>query len=180
MSDDALAQEVARQMYKDTRMPVRDIATTVGRAERTIYKWAARGKWTRRRARGRLWITSASAAPAGPAPSPEPEPQAHRRALVKRLLDSVEKQLQETEARLDLSAGDGTFSEKDARIFALLARTMQQLTLIERGRAPENDHIDNVAPRNVEELRRELSQRLARFITEDAGALPREPEPAGT
>ena len=180
MADDSLAQEVAQQLYEDSRMPVRDIATTVGRAERTIYKWAARGKWTRRRARGRLWITSESAAPAGPAPSPEPEPQAHRRALVKRLLDSVERQLTETEARLDLPSSDGAFSEKDARIFALLARTMQQLTLIERGRAPENDDTDHAAPRNIDQLRQDLSQRLARFITEDAGTLPRELKPAGT
>ena len=37
MSEDLLAQEVARQMYEDTRAFVREIATTVGRAESTIH-----------------------------------------------------------------------------------------------------------------------------------------------
>jgi hypothetical protein len=34
-------------------------------------------------------------------------------------------------------------------------------------------------PRDLEELRRELSERLARFIAEDEGEVPREPDKAG-
>lgn len=186
MLADSLSIEVARQLFEETPTPVRDIAVTVDCNERTVYRWAERHGWKRFQANRRIKLVpvAGETAPAGssvPATPPLADDiQARRRAMAALLLDGVGHQIAAAIARASAIASPADLTEKDARLFALLARSIQQLALLERDFAPQRSDADHEPPRDIDQLRQDLSQRLARFITEDAGTLPREPEPAGT
>jgi hypothetical protein len=88
---------------------------------------------------------------------------------VARQLDAVEK------AAGKLGAARGSEqAERDARTLASLARTMSALRTL-RAAAAGVTKTENDSSPNVDDLRRELSERLSRFIAEDAGEVEEQP-----
>jgi hypothetical protein len=101
-----------------------------------------------------------------------------RRSLVERMMRSAERQVAEIELRVGSPRHD---REKDARMLAVLARAMRELTAVdalnrdlERAKdpAPDTDksgQSDEPVPRDVEELRRSVSRKLQAIIAERTG-----------
>jgi hypothetical protein len=102
-----------------------------------------------------------------------------RRSLVERMMRSAERQVAEIELRVGSPRHD---REKDARMLAVLARAMRELTAVdalnrdlERVKEPaphadKSGHSDEPVPRDVEELRRSVSRKLQAIIAEQSGA----------
>ena len=102
-----------------------------------------------------------------------------RRSLVERMMRSAERQVAEIELRVGSPRHD---REKDARMLAVLARAMRELTAVDalnrdlervKETAPNADksgNADEPVPRDVEELRRSVSQKLQAIIDEQSGA----------
>jgi hypothetical protein len=101
-----------------------------------------------------------------------------RRSLVERMMRSAERQVAEIELRVGAPRHD---REKDARMLAVLARAMRELTAVdalnrdlERAKetapnAHKSGQSDEPVPRDVEELRRSVSQKLQAIIAEQSG-----------
>lgn len=107
-----------------------------------------------------------------------------RRRVVSRLWNTAERQVAEIEARL-AAGGDPAALERDAKTFAIIARTVRDLVAIDaeaeahtqekrRTHAPKDasatpqaneDHTDFGA-RDIEEFRAELARRLEALRTE--------------
>jgi hypothetical protein len=105
-----------------------------------------------------------------------------RRSLVERMMRSAERQVAEIELRVGAPRHD---REKDARMLAVLARAMRELTAVdalnrdlERVKESASDteksgNSDEPVPRDIEELRRSVSRKLQAIIdarTGDAGS----------
>jgi transposase len=97
-----------------------------------------------------------------------------RRRLVSQLWQTASRQVREIEDRLALraggEAGETTEPERDARVLAVLAKTLRELVAIDQTQAdaahddavpnePSPDD-DDAAPNDVDELRRELARRV--------------------
>lgn len=102
-----------------------------------------------------------------------------RRPLVRRLWSAAEKQVAEIEARLASLPGDPALLERDAKILAVIARTLRDLVALEAETHPEcpvperEDHA-GMPVRSLEAFRAELAQRLDALRRERPG-----PDPAG-
>ena len=98
-----------------------------------------------------------------------------RATLVGRLWRAAESQVQEIEKRLgqdDLAADD---REGDARVFAILVRTMRDLAAIDADAtsaarptsAPASEDDDPV-PEDIDEFRRRLAEKIDQLVASDA------------
>lgn len=182
MSFDHAGAELARSLYEESPMPVRDIAALSGVCERSVYRQAARHGWRRRRTRLAIWQQSfREQAPAEIAMVKRPLHLAkthagedRRRALVARLWSAAEKHMASVEARLAQSLDDPLQAQSDIQLFALLSRSLQQLALLDRALAPEAD--DDEFPRSDEELRRELLRKMDALIAGQPAGVSREPD----
>jgi hypothetical protein len=104
-------------------------------------------------------------------------PVASRKALVARLWRSAKNQVHEVEERLARADQPPPERERDARLLAVLVKTLRELTALDRAQndqtatkdAPRDD--DDAVPRDLDELRRELARRvdLLRQRREPAG-----------
>jgi len=96
-----------------------------------------------------------------------------RRRLVNQLWQTASRQVREIEDRLALraggDAGETTEPERDARMLAVLAKTLRELVAIDQTQAAAYDDAapndaksddDDAAPNDVDELRRELARRV--------------------
>ncbi len=91
---------------------------------------------------------------------------ATRVALVTRMMRATEMQVHEIEQRLGGEAAEPTSRERDARMLAVLAKTMRELIALDtqnsadtgEGKPAQTD--DDFIPRDVDELRRELARRV--------------------
>ncbi|MCZ8182092.1 MAG: hypothetical protein O9322_03910 [Beijerinckiaceae bacterium] len=112
-------------------------------------------------------------------PNPARPRRRARRPLIHRLWSAAEKQVAEIEARLSSLSGDPALLERDAKILAVIARTLRDLVALEAETRPQNaapereDHAGN-AFRSLEAFRAELAQRLDALRRERPG-----PDPAG-
>jgi hypothetical protein len=94
-----------------------------------------------------------------------------RESLIRRMWRTAEAQVREIETRL-LGCGQAPDErERDARVLAVLARTLRELATVDGdarkakpGRRGTNDN--DAAPGNLDDLRRELSQRLGQLVAE--------------
>jgi hypothetical protein len=105
-----------------------------------------------------------------------PPPSADRAALVKRLWRAAETQVGEIEQRLARDAAEPLERERDARVLAVLAKTLRELSALDaaqpnNSRAPADD---DAVPRDLDELRRSLSRKLEALVAARAGGIPGE------
>jgi hypothetical protein len=98
-----------------------------------------------------------------------------RMAVVARMWRTAEAQVREIEERLMRDQQQGDERERDARMLAVLVKTLRELTALdeagrERQRTTDrvNDHDDG--PRNLDEFRRELARKIDEIAAGDAAA----------
>jgi hypothetical protein len=103
-----------------------------------------------------------------------------RRALTRRLWRAAERQVCEVEERFALAEREPGERERDARILAVLVRTLRELSDFDaeetRQKAEAAADNDDAIPRNLDELRRELSRRMDRMAAATAPRISGEPE----
>jgi len=105
-----------------------------------------------------------------------------RAGIVTRMMRAAEGQVSEIETRLAGLQQQPGDRERDARTFAVLARTIQSLTAREalqdtdarrRRKKVADDHDDeDRIPASIDRLRRELSERLAKMAAGDSTRIP--------
>jgi hypothetical protein len=102
-----------------------------------------------------------------------------RTALVARMWRTAERQVEDVEERAAIAGLELAEREGNARILAVVSRTVRELTAADaagkpRGKDKPKDNDDGAVPRNLEELRRELTKKLEAFA---AGGDPASGEP---
>jgi len=105
---------------------------------------------------------------------------ANRVALVERMWRTAERQVEAIEARLGASGLALTERESGARALAIVAKTLRELSTFResansRAKEPAIDDDDD-APKDIEELRRALADKLERFAADRSGAVPGDAE----
>jgi hypothetical protein len=113
-----------------------------------------------------------------------------RMALVNRLWRAAEGQVREIEDRLfarehdGAEAGDTSARERDARMLAVLVKTLRELAALDQandpaansnaaGAAQAEPEDDDPVPRDIDEFRRELARRIQTFVgNEHGGTVP--------
>lgn len=105
-----------------------------------------------------------------------------RVSLVARLWRTAERQVRDIEARLAREQQKPTEREQDARVLAVLVRTLRELTSLDAARAQEkpdggeaNDECDI---RDIDEFRRDLARRMDEIARGREDQVPREPSSA--
>jgi hypothetical protein len=92
--------------------------------------------------------------------------QPDRRAVVERLWRSAKREVRAIDERLARMPGDSPEREREMRVLPVLVKVVRDLTTLDRAQiqqnasndAPGDD--DDAVPRDLEELRRELSRRV--------------------
>jgi hypothetical protein len=137
--------ERARALVEGTTRALVDIAQEIGVAKTTVSKWAREGNWPR---------------PAG-APTRRPRktaaPMTRRGRLTERLYRAFGSQL----AGLERKTRKRTpTDEKDARTLAVLAKTFETLTALDRDDGAKNGAAE---PADREQFNAELARRIRRW-----------------
>jgi hypothetical protein len=192
----------ARWFYEHTTIPVPAIAERLGVGASTLFRHARRLGWRPRRRQHQWPDVAAAAppietiaqmaptsptAPGAPAPADEPGGDAisspeqttqsgagEDRSLGLRLQRAVERELAAVEAiisRLGRYSQHPGEAERAARTLASLARTLNEVMRLNAPQPPPAAD-DEPVPRDFDELRRALSQKLERLVAEQSGALP--------
>jgi hypothetical protein len=89
-----------------------------------------------------------------------------RTALAARLWRAAERQAAEVEARIADGPRPAAESERDAKVLAVLARTLRELSAADAAQRDDMDEDDDAAPDDIEELRSALRDRLKRIAAE--------------
>jgi hypothetical protein len=170
MTDIPEAALRARQMYLDGRS-IADIRRASGLTLYQFYLWLAGGP-ERDGAR--------------PLPEiPRRHPQAasarkpvRRATLIARMMNAAERQVREIEEKLVVSDDELEGRERNARVLAVLVKTLSELSSADarkpraRARKPKAEDDDDAIPRDIDELRRELSRRLDAMAAGHAPGIP--------
>jgi hypothetical protein len=158
MTDIPEAALRARQMYLDGRS-IADIRRESGLTVTQFYLWLKGGP-ERDGARPlpeipRRRLQTASA-----------RKPVRRATLIARMMNAAERQVREIEEKLVVSDDELEGRERNARVLAVLVKTLSELSSADarmpraRARKPKADDDDDAIPRDIDELRRELSRRL--------------------
>lgn len=160
-SPEAIA--LARRLYAEGA-PVKAILAETGLCTGTLYHWLSGG----RRGQDGLQL----------APLPRrrivvgrrtPPLKADRNSLVARLWRTAERQARDIEERLARSEQEPGERERDARVLAVLVKTLRELTALDEAQVETNSQPDAAAadddavPRDIDELRRDLARRIDRL-----------------
>jgi hypothetical protein len=175
----------AKYLYEDTSVPVADIAAMVGLSPRTFRSRVSEWGWKKRTANSRFVPApplragnSSVVMPQSPPPNEAGEPpQAveSRTSLVQRIQGVVEREIDAVEQFLETIVGNDTLeTEAAARTLASLARTLRELKSLDAPLMPVTAD-DKPVPRDLDELRRSLSQKLERIVAEQCAALAGDP-----
>ncbi len=169
------AEKIAegRFLYEQTLMPIEDVAGTMGISRATLQNRINEWGWNKRSYDLRARRPAKAASPGDTQVFTPGYPRAgtDRVALVARLQQSVEKQLDVVDAIASSGQTRGE-AERTVRMFAGLSRTLREMWRLDSP-LPAPDSEDDI-PRDVDELRRELSRKLAALVAGRAGAVPGE------
>jgi hypothetical protein len=103
-----------------------------------------------------------------------------RGALVARMWRTAERQVAEIEDRLRVSGLKQGERESNARMLATVARTLRELSSVDDARGARKggskDDNDDGAPRNIDELRRALAEKLEAIVGDAEDAVSGEAE----
>jgi hypothetical protein len=102
----------------------------------------------------------------------------NRTALVKRMWLAAEAQVREIEDRLLHDSPEPLERERDARVLAVLAKTLRELSALDQTKSKKRTLApadDDAVPRNMDELRRSLARKLEALVAGDAADLPGKP-----
>jgi hypothetical protein len=117
-----------------------------------------------------------------PAPIPQRRPGVRvrhrggsRAALVTRMWRTAERQVEEIEDRLAVAGLKPAERESNARMFAIVARTLRDLSAVDdktKSKNSEKVNDDDAPPRNIDDLRRQLAEKLESFVARTVDAVP--------
>lgn len=105
-------------------------------------------------------------------------PSAPLPALLKRVSSAIERELTQIEVIIcgaHVQSRQRSEAERRARTLASLARTLREVMLL-RERDEKNREDDDTVPRDLDELRRQLAQRLDELVADAKAAHPGEAE----
>jgi hypothetical protein len=98
-----------------------------------------------------------------------PGPRGVRRATIDRLWRTAARQVQDIELRLSAEGQEPSERERDARLMAVMVKTLRELAAFDRADLEKSrksntkdaprDH-DDAVPADIDELRRELARRV--------------------
>lgn len=106
------------------------------------------------------------------------KPAGQRTALIKRMWRAADAQVREIENRLLQDSDTSLERERDARVLAVLAKTLRELSALDGAEPDERTSAaadDDAIPRDLDELRRSLAQKLEALVAGGTAALPHEP-----
>jgi hypothetical protein len=164
---EAAAIAEAKQLYEDTPTPMKSIAALLGVSTATLRNRAKEWSWTPRRSDPRV------SAPAPPTPVAPPAANGplDRAALVMRMQAAIEHELNLVDSIVaTLGPSSHEEAERAARTLATLARSLREVMRLDAPPAP-TEPTDDI-PRDLNELRRELSYKLAAIVAGREGAVP--------
>jgi AcrR family transcriptional regulator len=100
-----------------------------------------------------------------------------RAALVARMWRTAERQVEEIEDRLKAAGLELAERESNARTLAVVAKTLRELSVFDqaqksRGKRALDDSDDDSVPRNIDDLRRSLAEKLEAFVARSADPMP--------
>jgi hypothetical protein len=104
-----------------------------------------------------------------------------RAALVARMWRTAERQVEEIEDRLKTAGLELAERESNARTLAVVARTLRELAAVDDakragGKGASKDDNDDAVPRNIDDLRRTLAEKLEAIVAGAAGSVSGEPQ----
>jgi hypothetical protein len=96
-----------------------------------------------------------------------------RAALIARMWRTAERQVEEIEDRLKAAGLDLPERESNARTLAIVAKTLRELSAVDEARQARirkgtQHHDDDAPPRDIDELRRKLAEKLEAFVAQNA------------
>jgi hypothetical protein len=105
----------------------------------------------------------------------------NRKTLVRRIWRTADAQVRDIEDRLAATRPEPVERERDARMLAVLVKTLRELAALDEAasgpskRAEPED--DDPVPRDIDEFRRELARRIDALVASRTGSrLPGEPQ----
>ena len=172
------AAAMARHLYEQTNVPLRDIAVLLGIGVTTLVQRAKRWQWTPRSQRVPTAPPPAtSLAPAPPAGGGEAQGEGtagkgatalSRSVLIGRLIHRIEAEIAAIERLIGRGVGAAVTpeaspadAERAARTLAVLVRALRELAVLEK-QAPDGD--EDEASRDADAFRRELGATLERVL----------------
>jgi hypothetical protein len=109
-----------------------------------------------------------------------------RAAVIERIWQTAERQVDEIDRRLSESGLERNERDSGVRTLAIVAKTLRDLAVFDeegkaRGRGPRGgqtpkDDDDESVPRNIDDLRRALTQKLDAFVAARADRVPDDAE----
>jgi hypothetical protein len=170
MTDIPEAALRARQMYLDG-CKIADIRRASGFTLYQFYLWLAGGP-ARDGARPLPEIPRRQSQAAGE------RGRSQRAMLIARMMNAAERQVRAIEDKLVVSDDELEGRERNARVLAVLVKTLSELSAADarkpraRARKPKAEDDDDAIPRDIDELRRELSRRLDAMAAGHAPGIP--------
>jgi hypothetical protein len=98
-----------------------------------------------------------------------------RAALVSRMWRTAERQVEEIEDRLAVAGIELAERESNARTLAIVAKTLRELSAVDdkpRGKETAKDDDDEAPPRNIDDLRQALAEKLEAFVARTVTDVP--------
>ena len=103
-----------------------------------------------------------------------------RASLVARMWHAADRQVADIEERMAAAGLEPTERESNTRMLAVVARTLRELNAVVEGKRARKDTTrngdDESPPRNIEELRQALAQKLEVFVARAADDIPDDTE----
>ena len=167
-----------RRLYENTLTPVREIATMMGISRNTLDNRIAEWKWQRR-----YYLRDEAATPGAPAEtavvpvnaravppadtgaaSSASELPADFSARLHRVI-AAEFDVIDNILKV-LTPADAAEAERTTRTLAVISRTVQEIkaTALSAGQTPTDETDDDPVPRDIDEFRLALAQRIRGFI----------------
>jgi hypothetical protein len=174
----------ARYLYEQTTVPNEDIAAMLEISRGTLRDRVKEFGWRQRNPRGRSFSpaqllrravtrkTSAASSALPPPPSLPgalPRDPAERLARAERLQALIERQMDVVESIVsNLEKPEKADGERAARTLASLNRSLKEMVRLETPPELTEPIDDTPVPRDLDELRRELSRKLEAIIAEQS------------
>jgi transposase-like protein len=157
----------ARRDYAESSMTVADICRKHGMNRQDLYYWLDGGP-----PGGEHHLAPIPRRGSGARTGRRPRLRGDRVSIVRRMWRAAEAQVRDIEDRLRQDAREADERERDARMLAVLVKTLRELSALDETQSgpPDTAGGDDEVPRDIDEFRRELARRMDAFVESRTGA----------